>query len=75
MSKAEKRERRIRENTKNVSLEDFEALITRYGEIRGNGSHLKAHIGGHVYPYKRENPIKEFYVEGILKIIDGLKEG
>jgi hypothetical protein len=47
----------------------------RYGEILGKGSHLKAHIGNHVYAYKRENPVKEFYVEGILKIIDGLKEG
>jgi hypothetical protein len=70
MSKADKKEQRIRKNTNNVSLEDFEALIKRYGEIIEGGSHPKAHIGNHVYPYKRENPVKAHYVEAILEFID-----
>jgi hypothetical protein len=75
LTKAEKKEQRIRENRNNVSITEFESLIMRYGEILGKGNHLKAHIGNHVYAYKRENPIKEFYIEGILKIIDELKDG
>ncbi len=73
MSKADKKEQRIRKNAANVSLEDFEALIQRYGEIIGGGSHPKAHIGNHVYPYKRENPVKAHYVEAVLSLIDELK--
>lgn len=34
MTKREKREARIRDNTNNVSLEDFEALINQYGRIK-----------------------------------------
>jgi hypothetical protein len=70
LSKAEKREQKIRENTKNVSLEDFEAFIKKYGEIIQGGSHPKAHIGNHIYPYKRENPVKAHSVEAILALID-----
>ena len=73
MSKADKQERRIRKNTTNVSLEDFEVLIKRYGEIIGGGSHPKAHIGNHVYPYKKENPVKAHYVEAILRFIDEME--
>ena len=73
MSKADKQERRIRKNTTNVSLEDFEVLIKRYGEIIGGGSHSKAHIGNHVYPYKKENPVKAHYVEAILRFIDEME--
>lgn len=73
MSKAEKREHQIRENTANVSLEDFEALINQYGYIKFGGNHAKAIIGKTMYPYKRENPIKQAYVKDILEIIDGLK--
>ena len=73
MSKSEKREQRIRENIKNVSLEDFEALINRYGHIQFGGNHAKAIFGNLMFPYKRENPIKQAYVEGILDIIDKLK--
>jgi hypothetical protein len=75
LTKAEKKEQQIRENRTNVSIGEFESLILRYGEILGKGSHLKAYIGNHVYAYKRENPVKAFYVEGILKIIDELKDG
>jgi hypothetical protein len=70
MGKAEKREQKIRQNTKNVSLEDFEWLINRYGEILSGQSHPKAHIGNHVFPYKNENPVKFHYVEAVLKFID-----
>jgi hypothetical protein len=73
MTKAEKREQRIRQNTFNVSLEDFEFLINQYGEILEGGSHPKAHINNHVYPYKRKNPVSAHYVEGIIRIIDEMK--
>jgi hypothetical protein len=75
MSKQEKREIRIRENTNNVSLEDFEALINKYGYIRFGGRHPKAIIGNTMFPYKRTNPVRPPYVEGILDIIDKLNEG
>jgi len=75
MSKAEKREQRIRENIKNVSLEDFEALIKRYGEIIEGHSHPKAYINNHVYPYKRHNPVSAQYVEDVLNFIDDIKGG
>lgn len=74
MSKAEKREQKIRENPRNVTLEDFEALINQYGFIKFGGSHPKAIIGNIMFPYKRENPIKPAYVEGILAIIDNQKK-
>jgi len=74
MSKPEKREQRIRNNPDNVSLDEFEALIKRYGEIIEGGSHPKAHIKTHVYPYKRESPVKSHYVEAILGFIDEFKE-
>ena len=70
MVKADKREQKIRQNTKNVSLMDFEWLINRYGEIIKGKSHPKAHIGKHVFPYKKENPVKFDYVEAVLKFID-----
>ncbi len=73
MSKAGKKEQKIRNNTANVSLEDFEALIKRYGKIIRGGSHPKAIIGKIKFPYKRESPVKQAYIEGILEIIDSLK--
>lgn len=73
MSKAEKREQRIRLNTKNVSLEEFEALINQYGCIKEGGSHPEAYINNHFYPYKRQNPVSEHYVEDILRFIDEMK--
>lgn len=74
MSKADKREQRIRNNPDNVSIVEFEALIMRYGKIVESGSHPKAIIGGYVFSYKRKNPMSACYVENILKIIDGLEE-
>ncbi len=72
MSKADKREQRIRDNTTNVSLEEFEALINQYGFIKGKGSHPKARVGNYTMPYKRENPVKSCYVKELLRIIDSL---
>lgn len=74
MSKKEKREDRIRANTSNVSLEDFEALINQYGYIREGGKHPKAVIGNQIFPYKRTNPVLPPYVDDILEIIDSLKK-
>ena len=73
MSKADKKEQRIRENPENVSLEDLESLINKYGKIIYGVNHPKACIGGHVFPYKRENPVKAHYVEAILLMVDELK--
>jgi hypothetical protein len=42
--------------------------------IKFGGSHPKAIIGDIMYPYKRENPVKPAYVEGLLEIIDELKK-
>lgn len=75
MSKADKREQKIRKTPCNVSLEEFEALINRYGHIKFGGSHPKAIIGNVMFPYKRTNPVKPPYVEGILEIIDELRKG
>ena len=72
MTKAEKREQKIRKNIANVSLDDFEALINQYGYIKGSGSHLKARISIFTMPYKRENPVKSCYVKELLQIIDSL---
>jgi len=74
MTKAEKREQRIRENPHNVSLDEFEALINHYGHINFGGRHALAVIGKVVFPYKRANPISPFYVEQVLKSIDEFKK-
>ena len=73
MTKADKIEQKIRKNTSNVSLEDFEFLINQYGEIIEGANHPKAHINNRVYPYRRKNPVSAHYVEGIIKIIDEMK--
>jgi hypothetical protein len=70
MSRKDKREQEIRDNTRNVSLEDFEWLITKYGHIKEGRNHPKAIIGKRVYPYKRTNPIKAPYVEKLIEMID-----
>jgi len=74
LSKHGKREQRIRKNSTNVSLEDFEALIGQYGRIEFGGSHPKAIIGNRVFPYKQTNPVNPPYVEKILEIIDNLNK-
>jgi hypothetical protein len=72
MTKEQKRLERIRRNPRNVSLEDFEALINAYGYIEEGSKHPKAIIGVHTMPYKRENSIKSCYVKELLDIIDSL---
>lgn len=74
MSKADKKELKIRQNTKNVSLEDFEWLIGQYGKLEFGGSHALASIGNIRYPYKRQNPMNFHYVEELLKIIDKVNQ-
>jgi hypothetical protein len=73
MSKQDKRESKIRENTKNVSLEDFEALVNKYGRIEFGGKHPKAVIGQRAYSYKRTNPVNPTYVEHLIEMIDDSK--
>jgi len=63
---------RIRRNYRNISLHDFEALIKGYGYIEEGGKHPKAIIDIYTMPYKRENPIKPWYVKELLEIIDSL---
>jgi hypothetical protein len=72
MSKKEKVEARIRNNPKNVSLDDFEALVNKYGRIEMGGKHAKARIGNATLTYKRVNPIPPEYVNDLLEIIDTL---
>jgi len=72
MTKRQKRLEKIRRNTRNVSLADFEALINAYGYIEEGSKHPKAIISIHTMTYKRENPIKSCYVEELLDIIDSL---
>lgn len=72
MSKKEKVETRIRNNPKNVSLDDFEALVNKYGRIEMGGKHAKARIGNATLTYKRVNPIPPEYVNDLLEIIDTL---
>lgn len=74
MTKQEKREKKIRENINNVSLEDFEALVKQYGHIESGSNHPKAIIGKRVYPYKRTNPVLPVYVEKLIELIDELKK-
>jgi len=70
MTKRDKREKKIRLNPGNVSLEDFEGLINDYGYIEPGGKHFQAHIGRFSMTYKRENPVKPAYVKQVLKYID-----
>lgn len=74
MPRGSRREQKIRDNPTNVSLTEFEALIKKYGEIVTGGSHPKAHINNHYYPYKRHNPVNAHYVRGVLRLIDEMKE-
>ena len=72
MSKKDKLEARIRNNPRNVSLDDFEALVQKYGHIDMGGKHAKARIGNSVLTYKRVNPIPPEYVIDLLEMIDTL---
>jgi hypothetical protein len=70
MTKREKLEQRVRENPRNVSLEDFEALVWQYGYIKMGGKHPKAILGNRTLPFKRLNPVDQEYMEQALDIID-----
>ncbi len=72
MSKKTKLEAKIRNNLKNVSLSEFEALISMYGTTKMGSKHAKAEIGESTLTYKRINPIPPEYVEDLLEIIDSL---
>ena len=72
MVKKKKSLDKVRQNVRNVPLEDFEALINTYGYIEMGGKHPKAIIGTDTMPYKRENPVKSCYVKELLYIIDSL---
>ena len=72
MTQKQKLLAKVRKNSKNVSLNDYEALINGYGCIEEGGKHPKAIIGVYTLPYKRENPVKSCYVVDLLEIIDNL---
>ncbi|OGO44887.1 MAG: hypothetical protein A2137_03170 [Chloroflexi bacterium RBG_16_58_8] len=72
MSKKEKLEARIRNNPKNVSLDDFELLVSKYGHTEMGGKDAKARIGGFTLTYKRIHPMPPEYVIDLLEIIDSL---
>jgi len=76
MGKKEKREEKIRQNTKNVPLNDYEWLIKKYGNIRKGGGHPIALIDGCPYPipYARTKRVKEDYVLKLLHAIDSVKK-
>jgi hypothetical protein len=73
MTKLEKLLARLERNPRGVSLQDFEALINAYGYIEEGGKHPKAIIGSYTRPYKRENPVKSYYVKELLEIIKSLE--
>jgi hypothetical protein len=72
MTRKQKLLEKVRRNTKNVSREDFEALINAYGYIEEGGKHPKAIIENRTMPYKREKRIQSCYVKELLNIIDSL---
>ena len=74
MTRKDSREQKIRDNPTNISLTEFESLVNKYGEIVEGGSHPKAHINKHYYPYKRHNPVNTHYVKGVLRLIDEMEE-
>jgi transcriptional regulator of heat shock response len=74
MSKNEKLEARIRNNPRNVSLEDFESLVCQYGEIKEGGNHPLAIVGKRVFPYRRTNPVLIPYVVKVLELIEALNK-
>ena len=75
MSKRDKLEARIRNSRKNVSLDDFEALVRKYGRIEMGGKHAKARIGDSTLTHKKVNPIPPEYVTDLLEIIDTTSTG
>ncbi len=72
MPQKEKLLAKIRKNSRNVSLKDYESLINTYGHIEEGSKHPKAIIGTYTLPYKREKTVKSCYVRELLEIIDNL---
>jgi len=72
MTKKQKRLEKLRQNTRNVTLEEFEAVVNEYGFIKESGKHPKAVIAKRVLPYARTNPVKEYYVKVLLQLIDSV---
>ena len=72
MTKKENLENKIRNNPKNVSLDDFEYLVNEYGHIKPGSKHAKAIIGRNTMTYKRVNPMPVAYVTDMIKLIDNL---
>jgi len=73
MTKREKLLAKLERNPRGVALRDFEALIRAFGYIEEGGKHPKAIIGPYTRPYKRENPVKSYYVKELLEIIKSLE--
>ena len=73
MPKKQKLVDKIRNNKRNVSLQDFETLIEVYGYIDKGGKHPLAIVGNKTMPYKRERRVKACYVTDLLRIIDSLE--
>lgn len=72
MTKRGKLEARIRNNPKNVSLDEFETLVKAYGRIEMGGKHAKARVGAATLTYKRVSPMPPEYVTDLLEMIDTL---
>jgi hypothetical protein len=72
MTKKEKRLKKLGQNIRNVSLEEFETIINEYGHIEFGSRHPKAIIAGKVLAYKRKNPVSPWYVEELISMIQNL---
>ncbi len=71
MTKNRKRLDKIKQNPRNISLDDFEALINQYGFIKEGSKHPRIIITGQPsIPYKRESPVKKCYVDELLEAIE-----
>lgn len=72
MARKQKLLDKVRRNPKNVTLHDFEALISDYGHIEEGSKHPKAIIGTYTMPYRRESTVKSCYVKDLLEVIDSI---
>ena len=71
MTKNQKRLDKVRQNPKNVSLDDFKELVSQYGFIKEGAKHPRAVIAGQAsIPYKQESPVKKCYVDELLEAIE-----
>jgi hypothetical protein len=71
MTKNQKRLDKIKQNPRNVPLDDFEAVARQYGFIKEGTKHPRVVIAGQAsIPYKRESPVKKCYVDELLEAIE-----